>query len=98
MIGLRSVYSRIRAWVHGPVRAWGLVALTGYAAVLGWQAVILDRRVSIWATSSRRPRPIGPCRAGLPCSYVLKGREGIKLPDIRIGVFFILRASLQHGW
>lgn len=101
IINLQSACPFPRTCSSSRDRTWGMVALSGRSAVLRRHTVVINRGVSIWITcmcGRRYLRQPGSRRAKLPCSYVLKGREGIKLPHVRVGVFFILRASHASYW
>lgn len=78
---------------------WGLLALSGYIAVLGQQLVFFGEDVSMRVSPcGRQFRHLGPPRIRLPRSYVLERREGVGLPDGWVGIFFILwDGDLRRG-
>lgn len=101
MVILRSLCPRTRTCTRNRDRKWGIIALSGRSAMLRRHTIVIDRGISIWTTcmcGRRYLRKPSSRRAKLPCSYVLKGRKGIKLPDVRVGVFFILRTSHAGQW
>lgn len=101
MVNLRSICPHTRTCSSSRDRTRGMIALSGRSAGLRRHTIVIDRSISIWITcmcGQQHLRQAGSCRARLPCSYVLEGGEGVKLPHVRVGVFFILRGSHAGRW